>query len=185
MSTKLAAQVIRIVVYVMLFVSAGTDFLLGDRLWAAARGGALPFFVPLVPVCAFTVFVVVYTVDRWLLVKRRNYPLGRAFFQVALAILFATLLWPHQASEIQATRRTAKTQDGAMRLLDHKEPDVRAAICELLALREQVEAAPRIAILAETDSSPEVRSACKAALMELRAGDDDERGDEILPTGEP
>ena len=168
----------------MLFLSAGTAFLLGDRLWAAARGGALPVYVPLIPVCAFTAFVAVYTVDRWLLVTRRNYPLGKAFFQVALAILFAALLWPQQASEMRAVRRTVTTPDRAVRLLDHKDADVRATMCELLALREQVEALPRLQALADNDPSPEVRAGCKLAAQELREMESD-AGDSILPTGEP
>ena len=63
---------LRIAVYVMLLGSAGTAFLLGDRLWAAARLGNLPIWAPLVPAMLFTVFVVVYTFDRWLLVRRRR-----------------------------------------------------------------------------------------------------------------
>ena len=115
---------------------------------------------------------------------RRNYPLGRAFFQVALAILFATLLWPHQASEIQAARRTTTTPDRALRLLDNPDADVRAAMCELLALREQADALPRLDAMADADKSPDVRAACKIAADELRevGGEAD---DTLLPTGEP
>jgi hypothetical protein len=184
MPSTFAAKLIRVVVYVMLFLSAGAAFLLGDRLWAAARGGALPLYVPLIPVCAFTAFVVVYSVDRWILVKRRNYPLGRAFFQVALAILFATLLWPQQASEIRAIRRTTATHDRALRLLDNKDADVRAAMCELLARRRQIEALPRLQALTDADPSAEVRATCKVAAEELQAIGA-EAGDTVPPTGQP
>ncbi|MBI5509426.1 MAG: hypothetical protein HY903_11805 [Deltaproteobacteria bacterium] len=165
---RLAPQLVRVSVYVMLFASAGAAFLLGDRLWAAARGGTLPVWVALVPVSAFTAFVAVYTVDRWLLVKRRNYPLGRAFFQVALAILFAILLWPHQASEIQEARRGAGAADPVLRLLDSREADVRAAMCELLALRRQVTALPHIERRAAVDGTAAVRAACGAAAIKLK-----------------
>ncbi len=161
------AQAVRIAVYVMLFSSAGAVFVLGDRLWAAARGGSLPTWAALLPPVTFTLFVVVYAADRWLLVKRRAYPTGRAFFQVAFAILFVSLLWPQQAAELQATRATEP--DRALRLLRHSDPEVRASMCELLALRAQLNAHQEITRLAGGDKSPLVRNACAAALERLEA----------------
>ncbi|MBI3178989.1 MAG: hypothetical protein HYZ27_04970 [Deltaproteobacteria bacterium] len=167
MASARVAQAVRIAVYVMLIASAGAVFALGDRLWAAARGGSLPMWAALLPPCMFTLFVVVYAVDRWLLVKRRGYPTGRAFFQVAFALLFVTLLWPQQAAELQATRLSEP--DRALRLLRHGEPEVRASMCELLALRAQLSAHDDIARLAATDRSPVVRTACATALERLEA----------------
>lgn len=163
MTQRQTAQVVRVGVYVMLVLSAGTAFWLGDRLWEAVRGGKMPIWVALIPPTAFTLFAMVYAVDRWLLVKRRGYPLARAFIQVVFALLFVGLLWPHQASEFRATRR-GQEPDRAVRLLRHKDPDVRAAMCELLGLRVQATARERITTLADDDRSPEVREACRAAL---------------------
>ncbi len=184
MARPLTAQLIRIGMYLLLFLSAGTAFLLGDRLWAAARGGALPSFVALVPVCAFTAFVLIYSVDRWMLVKRRNYPLGRAFFQVALAVLFASILWPQQAQEFVATRHVRRGDGSLARLLSHPDLEVRAAGCELAgrrgdeALRSLVEERLRV----EKDSA--VRDACSAALQRLTTAAP-KAADPLLPTGEP
>jgi hypothetical protein len=160
---------IRIAVYVMLVASAGTAFLIGDSLWAAARHGDVPLWAPLAPAVLFTLFVVVYTVDRWLLVTRRRYPLGRAFFQVAFALVFLSLLWPSQAASWREAR-TAQLEQGdyALRLLDHSDPSVRAAACELLGLRGQATAEERIHELAIGDEARLVRERCTAALEDMR-----------------
>lgn len=162
-----AAKILRIIVYAVLVISAGTAFWFGDRLWAAARGGALPVWAALLPACAFTLFVILYAADRWLLVTRRGYPAGRAFFQVVFALLFLSLLLPQQASELQATRRSGMQADYGIRLLDSDEADGRAAACELLGLRGQAGVRERIAELARKDPSPLVRRACSQAEARL------------------
>jgi hypothetical protein len=168
----------------MLMLSAGATFGIGDRLWAAARTGSVPVWVALFPVCAYTAFVVVYAIDRWLLIKRRNYPLGRALAQVIVVILFLALLWPHQAEELRATRRSPIVADRALRLLRDPDPQVRAAMCELLALRAQASASEQVAGLAETDRSEEVREACSAARDRLQALGD-ATPDPDAPTASP
>lgn len=168
MTQRQTAQAVRIGVYIMLVVSAGAAFWLGDRLWEAVRSGQMPIWVALIPPTSFTLFAMVYAVDRWLLVKRRGYSLARAFIQVVFALLFVGLLWPHQASEFRTTRR-GQEPDRAVRLLRHADPDVRAAMCELLGLRAQVGARQHIAALSENDRSPDVRDACKSALNRLEA----------------
>jgi hypothetical protein len=65
---------VRVLVYVMLVGSAGAAFLLGDRLLELVRIGTLPVWAPLVPAILFSAFVAVYTIDRALFVRRRNYP---------------------------------------------------------------------------------------------------------------
>ena len=159
--------VIRVVVYVMLLASAGAAFLLNEWLWQTARQGKLPLWAPLLPVGMFTAFVVVYLVDRWLLVRRRHYPPLRAFFQVAIAVAFLALLWPHQASELRRSRaRTAAT--GITKLLGHSDPELRAAGCELAAYRGETDALARIETLAASDASNTVRETCALAARRLR-----------------
>lgn len=169
MPSRRTAQAVRIGVYVMLVLSAGATFFLGDRLWAAARTGSVPISVALIPVSAYIAFVAVYAVDRWLLVKRRAYPLGRAIMQALFVMLFLALLLPHQASELRATRDAPNVADRALRLLRDTDPEVRAAMCELLALRAQVTARERVAELAERDRSPTVREECAKASERLAA----------------
>ncbi len=162
--------VVRLVVYIMLVISALGAFVFDDRLWQAARRGSLPVWAPLVPAITFTAFVIVYTIDRWLLVRRRGYPAVRAFFQVAAAAAFLTLLWPEQATELQRTTRAAKQPlDSTGRLLSYKDPEVRAAACELVGLRLQTDAAERVLELAQKDPSNSVRLACQQALVRLEA----------------
>ncbi len=168
MSAATASRFLRLSIYVLLVVSAGTLFFGGERLWAAAGAGALPGWVPLLPAIAFTLFVVIYTLDRLLLIKRRRYPMGRAFFQIALAVIFLSLLLPPEVSRLQDRRRQPPA-DATLRLLRHNEPEVRSAACELLAWRGELGALDELGRLADTDPQPAVRQACAEARRRLEA----------------
>src|SRR5687767_6637799 len=89
---------VRVGVYVMLVASAAFAFFLDEHLWQAVRLGELPVWAPFLPAVTFTAFVVIYAVDRALLVRRRGYPSARALFQVAAAVVFLTFLWSRQAA---------------------------------------------------------------------------------------
>jgi hypothetical protein len=166
-----ARKTVRVVVYAMLLLSAGSALLVGERLWQAARSGTLPVWLALVPPVAFTAFVAVYSVDRWLLVRRSNYPLSKAFFQIAFALVFLTLLWPQHAHEYRNVRRNAAADPIAApaELLNHGEAGVRALACELFGLRAELNVLPRLRRLAAADPSPGVRAACAQALDKLDA----------------
>lgn len=167
---ELQGQVVRVVVYMMLLLSAGAAVFLGDRLWLAWRSGFLPIWAPLLAPAAFTAFVVVYTVDRWLLVRRRQYPLSRAFFQVAFALVFLTLLLPQQANELrQAKQAEAVVQQPALRLLAHSDAQVREATCEVLIGRIPSDVIERVAALAHNDPDLKVRTNCELALERLHS----------------
>lgn len=155
------------VVYAMLVVSAGATLLAGDRLWGAVRLGDLPIWAPLLAPIAFTLFVVLFAIDRWIQVQRNHYNFMRAFFQVGLAVIFLSFLWPHQAEELRAARQTVRASDPVLRLLRHREPDVRAAACELLGLRRQAQAYAQVQDLATNDTSPHVREQCARAAAAL------------------
>ncbi len=157
---------VRVGVYVMLVTSAVFAFFLDGVLWAKARDGSLPVWAPLIPVITFTAFVAIYVVDRWLLIKKQQYPVVRALFQVGIAVAFLSLLWPGQASELKRARQT-KPKDPAAALLWHRDAPVRAAACELLGLRMQADSAPRMAELVHDDPSQAVRAACSQALTRL------------------
>jgi len=161
--------VIRVTVYVMLLLSAAVTFLFNDRLWQAVRSEALPAWVALAPVAAFTAFVVVYAIDRLLLLRRRHFPPGRAFFQVGLAVLFLTLLWPQQAAEFKRAQHDPGAVELSPELLAHREATVRAAGCELAGLKAQVDLREQVARLAKDDGAPLVRAACELALERLNA----------------
>jgi len=116
----------------------------------------------------FTAFVVVYVADRWLLVRRRNFPVVRAFFQVAFAVAFLALLWPQQAFEFRRSRDEAAGVSQTARLLVYGDPDVRAAACELAAYRGEAQHLETLEAMARGDPSPDVRDACDAAATRLR-----------------
>jgi hypothetical protein len=158
---------IRVSVYTMLVASAAVTFLLNNYLWRAARLGSLPVWAPLVPVATFTAFVIVYAVDRWLLIRRRHYPMMRAFFQVCFAVLFLTLLWPRQAAELERAQHPQLADYAPGQLLAHGDDQVRAAACELVGLRGQLELRDVVGRMAQGDRAPLVRSLCAQATERL------------------
>ena len=164
-----AGRLIRILVYVVLASTAGVTVLFSDRLWAAFREGALPVWAPLLAPALFTVFVTVYTVDRWFLVRWRGYPLSRAFFQVAFALVFLTLLLPQQASEMRVPKHAANAEQPALQLLAYPDEAVRAATCSILAGPPAPDVYNRVTTLAHSDPSDAVREQCAHALERLHA----------------
>lgn len=164
-------QLVRLGTYSMLLLSAAVTVLSGDHLWAASREGSIPVWAPLIPPAAFTAFVAIYTCDRWLLVRRRAYPLGRALFQVAFAVVFLTLLLPQQAHELRLAReeRQHAPQQPAMLLLSHSDPNVRAAACALLTGNFAPEVYEHVQTMAHHDQVPRVRADCAHALQRLHA----------------
>ncbi|MBC7795186.1 MAG: hypothetical protein H7Z43_15890 [Clostridia bacterium] len=158
-----AARALRLTVFALLLVSAAASFLLADKLWTAVRSGTLPIWAALIAPAAFTVFVLVYAVDRYIQVVRHGYPFVRAVFQIGLATIFLVLLWPQTAYELRETRDARRGVDPIFRLLNDRDDDVRAAACELAGLRHQFDAFDAATKLAEHDRSPDVREACETA----------------------
>jgi hypothetical protein len=157
---------VRVGVYAMLVASAFAAFFLDAPLWEAARQGNVPEWAPLLPAVTFTAFVIIYAIDRLLLVQRRNYPLARALFQVAAGVVFLTFLLSHQAAALRANR-AALPSGGMTRLLAHRDAEVRAAACELAGYRRDVTVAPRLDELARRDADPMVRATCAEAIARL------------------
>jgi hypothetical protein len=160
-------RLVRLIVYVMLLVSFGTLFFLGDKLWAAARTGQVPIWAALMPILAFTAFVLVYSIDRWLLIKKRGYPLLRAILQVSLAIGFSALLWPHQAANFRETRE-AVANFSVINLLEHRDARVRALACEVLGFRHDNTAYERMQRMVNADKSAATRLVCSEALRKIQ-----------------
>lgn len=157
-------RVLRIVVYALLVVSAVASFVLDDALWEAARRGSVPVWMVMLAPIAFTVFAALFALDRWFQVKRNGYPFAKAAFQVGLAVIFVSLLWPQQAAEMRATRMAARGEEPLTRLLRHGDADVRAMACELAGLRRQASLAEPIRELAAGERAPNVRERCAKAL---------------------
>ena len=161
-------RIVRLVLFAMLMLNAAAAFLFGDRIWQSWREGNIPDWVPLLLPGTFTAFVAVFTVDRWLMVRRHRYPLSRALFQVGFALVFLTLLLPQQASELKQLKATETGSRGpALELLSHSDASVRAAACGLLLGRYPPEVYVKVQELAHADTAPEVRTQCTQALARL------------------
>ena len=163
-------RLLRVAIYVSLVVSAAATFFLGDRLWAAARLGNVPIWMPLIAPLTFTIFVAVYSADRTLVARQRGWSLRRDLLPVAFALAVLSLLWPHHATEYRATVASRIGRDYAPVLLRSRQAQVRAAGCELLGLRAQLANVHDVQSLAETDPSPLVREVCAEAFERLSAG---------------
>ena len=153
----------------MLLASVGMTFVFGDKLWTAASTGAFPLWLAALPMVSFTGFVVLYAIDRWFLVKRSHYPLSRALFQIAFALVFLSTLLPRQASEYKQARSQRQNIRAPTELLRHKDPSVRAASCELLGFQNNTEALSALSALSQSDPSSEVRAICQQAQDKLSA----------------
>ena len=148
----------------------------GPAACSTLRGSGRPseratllLWVPLVAPVAFTVFVLIYTVDRWLLVRKRAYPLVRAFVQVGVTLVFLTSLMQRQAVEYKAATEKQAAPEATSSLLKHREARVRAAACELLSMRGELKHYATIEMLSLGDKSPVVQERCAKALETLRA----------------
>ena len=168
-TTQKTRKWLHIGLYIALLTSAAGSLLYTHGLWVAFGAGDLALWVPLVAPAAFTVFVIIYTVDRWLLVRRRDYPIVRAFVQVGVTLVFLTSLMQRQAVEYKAATEVQAAPEATSSLLKHREARVRAAACELLAMRGELKQYANIELLALGDKSPVVQERCSKALETLRA----------------
>jgi len=111
------------------------------------------------PVVVYSAFWVLYALDRWLLVHRRPYPAGRAFFQVVFGLVFGLLLLPSTLHEWNRARPSLAS------LARHPEARVRAAYVEALGFRGP---SPQRVITVRTLLGPEqddlVREAARRVL---------------------
>lgn len=94
----MSGKVIRVVLYVVLVLNAALAFMFSDQIALAAARGDAPPWAPAIAPAAFAFFVTIYAVDRVMCVRRRVMPFGRAFFQIALAVVVLTLLWDLSAA---------------------------------------------------------------------------------------
>ena len=157
----------RIAVFLFLLVSAGTVFLLGDRIWLAVELGSLPAWAGFVAPIGFTVFVLFFLLDRIFLVRQGRYPMMRAFIQVVLSLVFLVMIWPQQTKAFRMHQHLDLSDTGVKELLNSRDPRVRALSCEVISYREigSVEILERNA---KDDISAEVRKACSKALRSLK-----------------
>ena len=161
---------LRSLLFVLLAGSALAAIGLEPLLVRRVSQGALPASALFAPVAVYAAFLLVYAVDRWLLVQRRRYPSGRAFFQVVVAAFFGLLLLPSTLHE-WAESRPAKPS-----LAKHPEARVRAAYVEALGFRGPAVDRVTAVRAALDDPDPRVAEAARrvlAAWASLEARDVD------------
>jgi hypothetical protein len=143
-----------VVLYLLLAVALAVA-LLGDRLGlpAALRDAA--------PV-AFGLFLVIFALYRFTLIRAGRYPFGRALYQVGAGVMLLAVLFhrappaaPAQAEDLSA-------------LLESGDPLVRRLSCELARYRPGGAAVrERVKAHAEGDAEAPVREECRRSLQAL------------------
>ena len=160
---------LHLALYFMLLASAACTLLFTKQLWEGFGAGNLPLLAPLLAPLAFVAFLAIYTADRWILIRKHRYPVLRAAVQVAMALVFLTWLAETQTNQFQLASEQQAKPTATSSLLKHREARVRAATCELMALRGEQKAYEHIEGLALGDRSEQVRSRCTEALETLKA----------------
>lgn len=162
-------RTVRIAVFVVLAAAAFAAFVLNEPIWRRVELGELPKWAPYIAPGVFTLFVVVFTVDRWLQVRRGKYPTGRALFQIGLSVVFLAFLWPQTPVKTPtvASKDATPVAVDLGELLAHEDGRVRALACEAAAHRADGRHKRRVAALAKNDPDATTRSACASALREL------------------
>ena len=89
-------QVLRPALYALLVLSALFTFWAGGDI----AGHALPAWTHVVAPTLFAIFLVVFTVYRFALVRAKRYPAATGFFQVGLGALIWVLLLPSTRQKI-------------------------------------------------------------------------------------
>jgi hypothetical protein len=150
---------LRPLLFVLLAGSALASIGLEPLLVRRVAAGALPRVVLFVPVAVYVAFLLLYARDRWLLVRRRSYPPGRAFFQVVFGLIFGLLLLPSTLHEWAE----ARPQTEALR--HHPDSRVRQVYVEALGFRGPTPARVRaVSQAAEVDPDEAVRAAARRVL---------------------
>lgn len=175
------AQIIapaRLVLYVLLAASALATLLAGPSLEQAVREGRLSAATLVVAPALLALFIVVFALYRYALVRTGHYLAGKAFVQVGLMLLVLTLLLPGSLERYRAAG-TVRPVD-LSRYLRAPDAEARAMAAELVRHRERVDAVrqvPRLIELLE-DPSPEVRRQARESLTALAGRDAGGEGSE-------
>lgn len=113
---------LRALLFVLTLLSAAAALFVEPALAGAVTRGALSARWLFLPIGVYGVFLGAYAFDRIWLVRDRRYPAGKAFFQIAFGVVFASLLLPETIQDYKA--QSVPRPD---RLLSHKDPNVREA----------------------------------------------------------
>lgn len=167
LALPLRAKPLRVALYVLTVLSAAAALFLEPALaGAVARGAISPLWL-FTAIGIYGVFFLAYAVDRWVLVRRRRYPAGKAFFQVAFGLVFGLLLLPSTIGDY-----SSRPTQGIDRLLAHPDAEVRLVAVEALGFRGPSAAHAERLIARLRDRDPRVESAARAVLERWSAARD-------------
>ncbi|MBI5494988.1 MAG: HEAT repeat domain-containing protein [Deltaproteobacteria bacterium] len=162
------ASRVRVLLYVALALSAALALLGHQEIQLRVMDGSLPPETRLAPAAVFFIALLLYAVDRVLLVRNRGYPSGKAFFQVGFGLMLITFLLPGGLRDYQDGRSHRRGGDAVTALMRHSDARVRALAAEVAGNRTEGDHLGALVELLE-DPSESVRSSAQAAL-ERRTG---------------
>ena len=157
-------QVLRPALYALLVLSALFTFWAGGDI----AGKALPTWTHVAAPTLFAIFLVVFAVYRFALVRAKKYPAATGFFQVGLGALIWVLLLPGTRQKIAPP---PGVEDDVAVLLSSPDARVRALAAELAGLRPKGSRYAAKLIDRLDDADPAVRSRAHDSLVHIAGTD--------------
>jgi hypothetical protein len=158
-------QVLRPALYVLLVLSALFTFWSGGPV----AGRTLPRWTQSVAPTLFAVFLLIFTVYRFALMRAKKYPAATGLFQVGLGALIWVLLLPSTRQKIAPP--SAAATDEVPALMSSPDPRARALAVEVAGYRgDGSRYAPELIDRLE-DADAAVRERAHAALVRLAGTD--------------
>ena len=157
-------QVLRPALYALLVLSALFTFWSG----APVAGRTLPSWTQSVAPTLFAIFLAIFAVYRFALMRAKKYPAATGLFQVGLGALIWVLLLP---STRQRIRPPPGAVDDLQALMASPDPRVRALAVEVAGYRAEGARYAREMIERLEDADPAVRGRAHAALVRVSGTD--------------
>lgn len=154
-----AMTTLRALLFVLTLSSAAAALFVEPALAGAVTRGALHARWLFLPLGVYGLFLAAYAFDRWWLVRDRRYPAGKAFFQVAFGVIFASLLLPETIQDYKA-----QGSPRADRLLMHPDPNVREAAVLALGFEGPDEKSLELLLERLEDENVDVQRAAQRVL---------------------
>jgi hypothetical protein len=153
-------QALRPALYALLVLSALFTFWAGGDI----AGKSLPPWTQQVAPALFAIFLIVFAIYRFALVRARRYPAATGLFQVGLGALIWVLLLPGSRQKIAPPPTPA---DDLQALLSSPDPRVRALAAETAGYRAEGSRYAAELIEHMADADPWVREKARESLSRL------------------
>jgi hypothetical protein len=160
-----------LLLYVLLLASAAATLTGIPVFEQAVREGRRPPAILMVAPALLAVFIALFALYRFALVRAGRYHAGKAFVQVGFMVLVLALLLPGSLERYRSAG-VGRPVD-LTRQLDSSDPEVRAVAAELARHRSRSDVlryVPRLVALLD-DPSSEVRRQARASLVSLAGRD--------------